>query len=66
MVTRSLSPNSPPRFPKYDLKVQDILPEAVLIALRQHYYAGVMAAEIGYEFNAADEDSVTGALGKPY
>jgi hypothetical protein len=44
--------------------MQDILPEAVLADLRDHYYAGVVAAEIGYEHNAADEDSVTGALGQ--
>ena len=40
------------------------LPEPVLESLREHYYAGVMEAEIGYEHNAADEDSVTGALGQ--
>ena len=39
--------------------MQDILPEAVLEDLREHYYAGVMAAEIGFDHNAADEDSVT-------
>src|ERR1700689_1754658 len=44
--------------------MQDILPEAVLSALREHYYTGVKAAEIGYEYNAADEDAVTGALGQ--
>lgn len=43
--------------------MEDILPEAVLESLREHYYAGVMAAEIGYGHNSAKEDSVTGALG---
>jgi hypothetical protein len=44
--------------------MQDILPDAVLADLREHYYAGVTAAEIGFAHNAADEDSVTGALGQ--
>jgi hypothetical protein len=44
-------------------KMQDILPEAVLLSLREHYYAAVMAAEIGYPRNAVNEESTTGALG---
>ena len=44
--------------------MEDILPESVLESLREHYYAGVTAAEIGYVHNAADEDAVTGALGQ--
>jgi hypothetical protein len=43
--------------------MEDILPEAMLEELRDHYYAGVTDAEIGYEHNARKEDSVTGALG---
>lgn len=44
--------------------MEDILPQPILDTLREHYYAGVTAAEIGFEHNAADEDSVTGALGQ--
>ena len=44
--------------------MKDILPEPVLESLRKHYYAAVTAAEVGYEYNSADEDSVTGALGQ--
>jgi hypothetical protein len=44
--------------------MQDFLPEAVLESLREHYYAGVMAAEIGYGHNAQNENAVTGALGQ--
>jgi hypothetical protein len=44
--------------------MQDILPVAVLESLREHYYAAVMDAQIGYTHNAPKEDSVTGALGQ--
>jgi hypothetical protein len=50
---------------RYHLEdMQDILPEPVLQSLTEHYYAGVTAAEIGYQYNSADEDSVTGSLGQ--
>jgi hypothetical protein len=51
-------------WPRIIWDMQDILPEAVLDDLRDHYYAGVTEAEIGYEHNEADEDAVTGALGQ--
>lgn len=44
--------------------MRDLLPEAVLQSLREHYYAAVMAAEIGYDRNAENENAVTGALGQ--
>jgi hypothetical protein len=44
--------------------MQDILPEAVLLALRDHYYAGVKQAELGFKYGAADEEALTGALGQ--
>jgi hypothetical protein len=44
--------------------MEDILPEAVLVTLRDHYFAGVTHAELAYRFSAGDEDSLTGALGQ--
>jgi len=44
--------------------MQDILPEAVLLALRDHYYAGVKQAELSFKYGAADEEALTGALGQ--
>ena len=44
--------------------MEDILPEPVIHSIRDHYYAGITAAELGYKNNAADEDSLTGALGQ--
>lgn len=42
----------------------DVLPSEVLVSLRDLYFAGVTEAEIAYEFNAGDEDALTGALGQ--
>ena len=42
--------------------MEDLLPEPVLDSLRDHYYAGVTAAELGYGHNSRNENSVTGAL----
>lgn len=44
--------------------MDDILPGPVLATLRDHYYAGVTHAELGYRFSSGDEDSLTGALGQ--
>jgi hypothetical protein len=44
--------------------VEDILPPAVINSLRDHFYAGVTLAELGYTHGAGDEDSLTGALGQ--
>jgi hypothetical protein len=32
--------------------------------LQKYFYAGVKAAEMRFKYNAADEDSLTGALGE--
>ncbi|WP_288364466.1 hypothetical protein [uncultured Spongiibacter sp.] len=44
--------------------MNDVLPSYVLDSLRGHYALGVANAEAFYEQHAADEDSVTGALGQ--
>jgi hypothetical protein len=44
--------------------MEGLLPEPVLDSLRDHYYAGVTAAELGYGHNSRNENSVTGALGQ--
>ena len=44
--------------------MEDLLPEFVLESLRDHYYAGVTAAELGYGHHSRNENSVTGALGQ--
>lgn len=44
--------------------MRDILPAGLLKTLRDHYVAGVADAEALYAQGAADEDSLTGALGQ--
>jgi hypothetical protein len=44
--------------------MEDILPPFVIETLRDHYYAAVTSAEIGFKYSAGDEDSLTGALGQ--
>jgi hypothetical protein len=44
--------------------MEDLLPEFVLESLRDHYYAGVTAAELGYGHHSRNENSLTGALGQ--
>jgi hypothetical protein len=44
--------------------VEDILSDQALETIRDRYYAGVTAAELGFDFNKGDEDSLTGALGQ--
>jgi len=41
-----------------------VLPPLVVRTLQKHFYAGVKAAEMRFKYNAADEDSLTGALGE--
>lgn len=49
---------NPIKFP-----ILNVLPELVVRTLRQHFHDGVRAAEMRFKYNAADEDSLTGALG---
>jgi hypothetical protein len=49
---------------RQDLSTSDVLPPQLIRELSNHYYAGVKKAEVLYEFHAADEDAVTGALGQ--
>lgn len=44
--------------------MRDILPEEVLTRIRDRYVTGVADAEAGFNYNDADEDSLTGALGQ--
>ena len=44
--------------------MEDLLPEFVLESLRDHYYASVTAAELGYGHHSRNENSATGALGQ--
>jgi hypothetical protein len=44
--------------------VKDLLPESVRHLIRDRYLAGVADAEAQFEFNKADEDSLTGGLGQ--
>lgn len=48
----------------YYYGMQDILPELVIRFISDHYLAGVSRAELGYAYNADEEDAVTGALGQ--
>jgi hypothetical protein len=48
----------------HTLPMLDVLPAKVVRMLRRHYYAGVKEAEVRFKYHAADEDSVTGALGE--
>ncbi|MEQ8765465.1 MAG: hypothetical protein RL885_16170 [Planctomycetota bacterium] len=43
--------------------MRDYLPDSVLERIRDRYLAGVADAEAKFQFNAGDEDSLTGALG---
>lgn len=44
--------------------MRDILPPSLIEVLRDRYLAGVADAEASYDQHAADEDSLTGALGQ--
>ncbi len=44
--------------------MEDILSDQALKTIRDRYYAGVTAAELGFDFSKGDEDSLTGALGQ--
>lgn len=44
--------------------MRDILPPSLIDVLRDRYLAGVADAEASYDQHAADEDSITGALGQ--
>jgi hypothetical protein len=44
--------------------MRDILPQQVVDAIRDRMIAGVTLAENHYNYSAADEDSLTGALGE--
>lgn len=57
-----------PRLPEDDAEsirkspTGHVLPELVVMTLQKHFYAGVKHAEVRFQYHAADEDSVTGAL----
>lgn len=44
--------------------MKDILPASAMKTIRERYYAAVTAAELGFQYNAGDEDALTGALGQ--
>src|SRR5580658_10241562 len=46
-----------------NLPILHDLPALVVRTLQKHFYAGIKHAEIRFRFHAANEDSVTGALG---